>query len=263
MNHPSFETKVRYATSQVTDEELFDIDTHLAGCEACSDQIAGIMYLRDNFETIWDFFTLAGYAELERQVSYISVLRKAAEKNPAIQAQIRTLYAKIKAGLTLSVKVLLDSSKQLSLIAAEVKKEFLPEAGFYLEPRYAGVGDRQQVEAAQKLDQSRDFLKSNSVDPAVVLLNEVKAIAPELVESSQLMIKSSAGEEVGAVAIDSHTKTMEVRFWKYDPQNPPTVAILTSLSGTERVENLIADENDHLIARFEEMTEGISGIKIV
>lgn len=262
MNHPSFEAIFRYATNNVTDEELFEIDTHMVDCEACSRQIAGIMYLRNNFDTVWDSFNLAGYAELQRQLNYMDVLVKAAEADPGIKMKMPSLYFRIKAGLALSVKVLLDSGQQLSLIAAEVKKEFLPEAGLYLEPRYTGVGDRQQIEAAQKLDQSRDYLKNGSPDQALALLKEVKVITPELVESSKQMILS-AGEEVGTIEIGSNTKTVEVRFWKYDPQNPPYVAILTSPSGMERMAKLAADENDHLIARFEAITEGISGVKTI
>lgn len=261
MTHIDFKTMLRYISNIASDNEQLEVDIHMSDCKHCYTQISALQYLKNNFWTVFENFTIEKYAEAQHQLKYLSILMEATNKHPDLKSKLVGLYTNIREGFTISAKLLIDSGRRLSLIAPDNKAGWEMDAGFYMDTVYNGIGDSESTAAAQKLEQSRKFLNKSMKDNAVDLMADITKIKPELVESSKLLIKSQQ-REIGYVDANSLTKTLEIVFYEFKKESPPSLVILTDTSGGVILTELQLDDNDWLIAEVS-LEEGISEIKII
>lgn len=132
MNHISTKDLLSYVAGKLTDEECFDVETHLGGCADCAKRARAHYYIRENVDELIDNWSAAQHA---RELLFSKIYKDApADIKTKLTSGIKEFFAKLGAGLN----VMVDATNKIS----EVTETFLLEPKLkFLFPPVRVIGD--------------------------------------------------------------------------------------------------------------------------
>ena len=262
MCHPDENTIFRYISDTASEKEHLQVDTHIADCSECLQQIRSLHFIRKNFEEVWRSWTAVEHGRVCRQWKLAKALEEATESSPSMTDLLKQWLVELKEGLEIGVQVLVDQAQKVASTAATV----LP-AGyeFELRPAYAGVGSPdEQTQLANHLKKSSSFLSHNKTEEALSeLLEAVKIDA----RSPQAAVSEICreGDRILQMIVDSRRGCVSIKFWQGHQEKKPALAVLLPKDPDKKA--LIAQfkplENEqYLLAAFGNLPDGAYSLQI-
>ncbi|MBD3182118.1 hypothetical protein GF312_07490 [Candidatus Poribacteria bacterium] len=255
MQHLSEDIISRYISNEASFDEIVQVDKHTAECEECSMRIETLFYLRDNFNSIWNSWSIAEHRKINRDLKILESLERISEANPNLTEQIRDCFKRFTEGIELSVHVLIDRIRNLTTLA----RGTMPgEYGFRLKPLAAGIGDGNQDRITNKIEKASDLVLQQNVEEAVSELESLADIDARVSQSVTSEIRLEDNKIIEVVS-DSRQGRISVKLWANDMKKPPPLAILVSRENPTDVyvstfENI--EEADYLLAEFRNVDTG-------
>lgn len=223
MYHPDEDMIFRYVSGLASDEEQLQVDAHVVDCSDCLQRIQALLYVRENFDSIWESWTAAEHGCVCRQWRLARALREAAEASPSLSERLSQWLAQLEEGLEIGVNVLVNRARKVASVAAAS----LPIGyEFELQPVYAGVGSvEEQTQLADHLKKGSSLLSQDKSDEAMQeLLKAVKIDA----RSPQAAVSEVCheGRRVLQMVADGRRGRVYVKFWSEHEEESPALAIL-------------------------------------
>ena len=262
MCHPDDETAIRYFSDEITEGEQLEIDGHVAGCADCLSRMRTLLYLRENFSSIWEKWSAVEHGRIYEQWHTIKAILEITANMPSMAEQIVQCFRAAKEGLGVGAKVLLDRAKRIASSAPIA----LP-AGYEFRfcVAYAGIGSpEEQAQLEDHLTRGSELLSRDNVDNAVdellkagkIDVRSPQAAVSEVRHEGRLMLQ---------MIVDGRRGRISVKFWPEERKRNPAFAILLSKRGT--IKPLITEfgsveGEEYILAEFEDVSDSIYLIQI-
>ena len=72
MRHLDENTIFRYISNIASEQEHLQVDTHIADCPECLQQVRSLLFIRKNFEGVWKSWTAVEHGRVCRQWKLIN-----------------------------------------------------------------------------------------------------------------------------------------------------------------------------------------------
>lgn len=163
VKHPDLEDIIAYVGNDMSDEEMFDMETHIADCDYCAQRVRAHLFLRTNFDQLLKSLPVLGEAEA---AVTIPCKEPVAVEIPArlheFGTRIRDLLTNMPQHLGAVLMVAIDAGKKKVRITAEGLEAFSRAGGplrFEHVPVFVGrrplEGDATGMEGISSLVRSR------------------------------------------------------------------------------------------------------------
>ncbi|MHC4464279.1 MAG: hypothetical protein ACYS30_23055 [Planctomycetota bacterium] len=180
MNHLSEQLALRYIAENLSEDEMQDLDLHIADCPQCLDRIRTLRYIAENFDTLLESWTAEEHGRVYQQWRLVKAFEEAAEASPSLAERIRNWLAQKAGTIEIGVSIVLDRASKVATAAAAS----LPEGyGFSLRPAFEGVGSPADVEQLKaRLQRGSELLADGKPKEAIKVLLEasrIDALSPQ------------------------------------------------------------------------------------
>jgi hypothetical protein len=255
LNHPDDEAVIRYISEKCSPQEQLEMDTHFSECPSCRERAGTILFIRENFDTLWESWTAAEHGRVHQQIALARALKQAAKIKPTLAEEIKRWFEQLGAGLCISAAVLLDRTKKIALLASTV----LPaELKSELRPAFVGIGSpKEQAKVNEHLKKGSELLSQNKAEQAVnEMLQVVKIDArSSLVSTLNITRRDSRLLEV---RVDSKSRTVLIMFWPIEGEGHPRLVILAPKEGEPMVSEFkLVEGADYFLAEFTGLPDGL------
>jgi len=123
MNHLTLENALAYIAGKVTEEESFQIETHLADCDECARRVYSYNIIKENFDEIWDSWTAKEHAVALFQARFLEALEKA-KVPPRLDQRIKAWAKKVSQKTETVLDIILDFRDKTAKIFQEGLERF-------------------------------------------------------------------------------------------------------------------------------------------
>ena len=141
MEHLTQEKALEYISGKLDEEQLFEIDEHLATCTRCVARVRALRMLRANFDEIWDSLSVENLARDALETRLLESLMQSDVKQEILQraqSWVKSFYQTSQMVIGLAV----DISKKTVSILQDVTEEMSTWGQI---PRYVPVGQPVRV----------------------------------------------------------------------------------------------------------------------
>jgi hypothetical protein len=262
MCHPNDETAIRYFSGELTENEQLEIDGHVAGCDDCLSRMRALLYIRENFTSIWEKWSAAEHGRIYEQLHIIKAMLEITKKMPSMADQVVQCFRAAKEGLGIGAKVLLDGAKRIASFAPTA----LP-AGYEFKFRvaYAGIGSpEEQAQLEDHLAKGSKLLSEDKVDHAVHELLKAGKIDARSPQAAVSEVRHE-GRLMLQMIVDSNRRRISVKFWPQERMRNPAFAIL--LPEQVAIKPLIGEfksveGEEYILAEFVDVSDSMYFVQI-
>ncbi len=263
MNHITADLFLRYVSDQASEIEQLQADTHLATCSDCRERLGVFIYLGEHVETILNSWTATEHGRLYRQWQLLNAIQKVTEQTPHLAGRLWRYIEQGKAGLEMTLRLLLDRTEKLATAAAG---SLPPNYVFNLRPAIAGVGSPAELAKLQRqLRKGSEHLSKGDQQSAFFALQEAARIDAR---SPQVAVMEINREEhlLMQVTVDGQRGRVWVRFFATAGEPLPELALLLPAS-PEAVPYIAefkpVNEEEILLAEFALVEENLQTLLIL
>jgi hypothetical protein len=251
MNHPSEIKIYQYINEAASKEDIYDIDRHMAECNECFERIRSLIYLKENFEDLWNTFSAEDIGHTARQMEKVKALQGSILRPVPVAA--KDLISK-PVNPILNLKLLFDDFRKVTALA----KSYLSDGySLFLNPIANGIGSADDTFIDNKRNQASTHLSNDDISGAIESLNEVSLLNPSAVRFSSATIVL-AGEKVASIDADINMTRLQITYWvETERPNPVSVKLVSGENETVDSKKFSpADEGDILVAEFFKIPNG-------
>jgi len=258
MAHLEDDLVLRYVNGLASDMEQYRIEDHLSRCDACFDRIRTLLYLRENFDSLWDSWTVSEMNFLFREKRLLQTLKAVTDSGlPQAAEKARKWLNELKEGTLVTLGILVDRSERLASAAASV----LPSGYQFALQASGGVGaaeDLRRLEAHQQ--RGSDLLSSDETEAAREELRQAAKISPRRAQAVISEVYAEGTKKMEVIA-DSQRGVISVKFWAFGEEPLPELVLLlrgegeppliSEFEGVEGESYFLAEFHDVPSDRFE------------
>jgi len=262
MKHIEITDLLQYLSGGMPEGEQIAVGTHLADCEACSEQLSSLVYIKENSGTVWEDLSAEEHGRTYRMWREVHALRIAAERSPALADKALRWLRNLGRSTELTLKALVDRGRKVASLA---KGALPPGHGFELHPALSGVGSPEELnEVDKRLQKSSELLSQDQPESALSeLLEAVKLDARSPQAAISQVCKNKTW--VFQVVADSRRGRISIKAFGGKRKTAPAMALLicSQEEGCDLVAEFEPVEGEsYTLAEFNELPSGTYRIAI-
>lgn len=207
--HTTTQKLLAYVRGDLSDSVRLRIETHLAECKECLEQVQNAIYLREHFDDVWSSWTAGEHHRAIRQQKLADALTSVLSVTPALRDEAQAWINQIGQETRAAWRLLLDRTAQITALA----QGSMPHSRytFRLQPAVAGIGSPEaHAEAQKRIVKGSELLTDGHYENAEAELREASKIDVRFADSAEGTVDHS-GQRLLDLSVDANRGSVLIK----------------------------------------------------